>query len=162
MVVLLLMGMFVLLSTGVLALGISVYNNTTDVSSENYTHRTALSYIANQVRRGDGGGSIRVADLGGAEALTFRETIGGVPYLTSLYCYDGQLRELFTEEGVQQEIASGVVIMPLAGLDFAEGGGSVKVTATDGAGRSRSLLLTPRSGMSGAGAPAAGTSGGGS
>jgi hypothetical protein len=42
-VVLLLMGMFILLSVGVMVLGISVYNNTNKLSADNYAQRTVLS-----------------------------------------------------------------------------------------------------------------------
>ncbi|MDR0425239.1 MAG: DUF4860 domain-containing protein [Clostridiales Family XIII bacterium] len=146
-VVLLLIGIFVLLATGVLTLGVSVYNNTTVSASENYTHRTALSYIANQVRRGDTAGGIEVRSLDGVDALALRSEIGGTGYITYLYCYDGQLRELFTEEGVEQELASGTVVMPLAELGFSLDGGNIDVTATDGAGNARSLILSPRSGV---------------
>jgi hypothetical protein len=149
-VVLLLMGMFVLLAIGVLILGISVYNNTNDLSSRNYAERTALSYISNQLRRADANGDIESREIGGAEALVFTQDFDGVNYLTCLYCYDGQLRELFTEEGSVQEAASGVPIMPLAGLSFKFSDGAITVTiTTDETGNSRSLILAPRSGLSG-------------
>ncbi|MDR1134741.1 MAG: DUF4860 domain-containing protein [Clostridiales Family XIII bacterium] len=150
-IILLLIGMFVLLSTGVLVLGISVYNNTTESASVNYTHRTALSYIANQLRRGDTGGGVEIRDLGDVKALAFKTGIDDVGYVTCLYCYDGQLRELFTEDGIEQELASGVIIMPLSGLDFEIQDENIRVTVTDDAGLERSLILSPRSGISGGG-----------
>jgi hypothetical protein len=149
LVVLLLIGMFVLLSTGVLVLGISVYNNTNRVSSENFLHRTALSYVANQIRRSDAGGGIEVRELEGTEALVFRQNFDGTDYLTWLYCYDGQLRELFSEEGFEQALSSGTEIMPLESLSFAIEGGTIDVTVTEENGDSRSLILSPRSGING-------------
>ncbi|MDR2133416.1 MAG: DUF4860 domain-containing protein [Clostridiales Family XIII bacterium] len=147
-VVLLLMGMFVLLSVGVMVLGISVYNNTTELSADNYARRTVLSYIANQVRRGDAGG-VEARDIGGAEALVFRQDFGGTEYLTCLYAYDGELRELFAEDAEEQELASGVPIMPVADLSFEMRGGMIEVTVTETSGERLSLFLTPRSGVKG-------------
>ena len=149
-VVLLLMGMFVLLSAGVLVLGISVYNNTNNMSSENYAERTALSYISNQLRRGDARGGIELRSIGGAEAVVFVQEFDGTDYLTCLYCYDGQLRELFMEEGDVQEAASGVPIMPLSDLSFELRDDTINVTiTTDETGNSRSLIFAPRSGLGG-------------
>ncbi|MDR2355489.1 MAG: DUF4860 domain-containing protein [Clostridiales Family XIII bacterium] len=149
-VVLLLMGMFVLLSIGVMVLGISVYNNTNKLSSENYAQRTVLSYIANQVRRGDTGGGIEVRDIDGVRALVFRQDFDGTDYLTCLYAHDGELRELFTEDGSEQELASGVPIMPVTGLSFAIRDGLIEVQVTDEASEvPQSLLLSPRSGVNG-------------
>jgi hypothetical protein len=148
-VVLLLMGMFILLSIGVMVLGISVYNNTNKLSSDNYEQRTVLSYIANQVRRGDINGGVEVREFDGVEALVFRQEFDGSEYLTCLYAYDGELRELFTEDGLEQELASGVPIMPIADLSFDIRDGQIDVTVTDGDGGIRSLILAPRSGVNG-------------
>ena len=149
-VVLLLMGMFVLLSVGIMVLGISVYNNTNELSSENYARRTALSYIANQMRRGDVQGGVELRDIDGTRALVFRQDFDGTDYLTCLYAYDGELRELFTEDGTEQELASGVPVMPVSDLAFEAKNGSIEVWVTDEtSGESQSLLLTPRSGLNG-------------
>ena len=37
--------------------------------------------------------------FGGGDALVLAEPTGGSSYVTLLYCYDGQLRELYVEEG---------------------------------------------------------------
>lgn len=141
-------GLFVLLSVGVLALGISVYNGTNRTSASNYFQRTALSYVANQVRLGDSRGGVEVRDLKGMSALALKSEIDGIGYVTLLYCYGGQLREMFTEEGLEQEPESGVPIMPVAAMSFEAAGDSVDVIAIDGGGQRARLVLTPRSGLS--------------
>jgi hypothetical protein len=148
-VVLLLMGMFILLSIGVMVLGISVYNNTNKLSADNYAQRTVLSYIANQIRRGDVSGGVEVREIEGAQALVLRQDFDGSAYLTCLYAYDGELRELFTEEGFEQELASGVSIMPVDDLSFELRNGMVEVEITEPSGETSSLILTPRSGVNG-------------
>jgi hypothetical protein len=145
--VLLLMGMFVLLSVGVMVLGISVYNNTNKLSADNYAQRTVLSYIANQVRRGDASGGVEVRDIDGTRALVFRQDFDGSDYLTCLYAHEGALRELFTEDGSEQELSSGISIMPVADLSFELRDGLIDVTVTETSGEVRNLILTPRSGV---------------
>jgi hypothetical protein len=144
---LILAGMFVLLSVGVLALGISVYNSANQASARNYSQRTALSYVANQIRLGDSRGGMEIRDLNGVSALALRSEIDGEAYVTLLYCYDGQLREMFTEDGLEQEPSSGVAIMPVREMGFAASGGSVHIAVTDAEGRREALVLTPRSGI---------------
>jgi hypothetical protein len=141
--------MFVMLAVGVLVLGISVFNNTNKVSTENYMQRTALSYIANQVRLGDSLDSIDIRDIDGVSALAISQDIDGMAYSTLLYCFEGQLKEMFTEEGLEQELSSGVTIMPLQALYFEEAGKSIKVVVTNDYGITDSLTLSPRSGMTG-------------
>jgi hypothetical protein len=149
-VVLLLMGMFVLLSIGVMVLGISVYNNTNRLSADNYAQRTVLSYIANQVRRGDAQGGIETREIDGVRALVFRQSFDGSDYLTCLYAYDGALRELFTEDGSEQELASGVSVMPVTDVSFEmRGGRLIEVTVTETSGDVQNLILAPRSGVNG-------------
>jgi hypothetical protein len=148
-VVLLLMGMFILLSIGVMVLGISVYNNTNKLSADNYAQRTVLSYIANQIRRGDVDGGVEVREIEGTSALVLRQDFGDSAYLTCLYAYDGELRELFTEEGFEQELASGVSIMPVKDLSFELRSGMIEVEVTEPSGETRNLILTPRSGVKG-------------
>lgn len=112
----------------------------------NALQRTALSYVSNQVRRGDAGG-VAVMDFGGVPALRLRETgADGTVYVTLIYCYDGQLRELYTEEGSGLTAADGLPILELDQLDLTVSGPLLHVTAREGAS-SWSTVLAPRTGV---------------
>ena len=60
---------------------------------------TALQYVAAKARQGDREGGVAVGSLTERDALVLAETIDGSCYETWIYCYDGYLRELFTEQG---------------------------------------------------------------
>jgi hypothetical protein len=126
--------LFLLLAMGLTLLGSGVYRGTVAAADENDACRTALSYLANQVRRGDTAGGVVVGALDGVPAVALSE---GEDYVTYLYCYDGQLRELYTQRGSGLTPADGLAILPLDELvisldgpllTFTAGGSSVSVS----------------------------------
>lgn len=136
--------LFFLLAMGVVLLGSGIYRDAAAASDENFTHRTALSYVINQVRRGDVAGGVTLGSFGGGDALFLRE--GG--YTTILYCYDGQLRELYMEDGLDLTPEDGTAILPLAALEIAPKDGCLRVTATGEDGARYTADLSPRCGWS--------------
>lgn len=144
--VLCLAGLFFLLAMGVALLGSNLYRAVAADSDGNYAHRTALSYVVNQLRRGDNGG-IAVGEFEGVGAVRTTETLDdGSVYVTLIYCCDGQLRELYMEEGTGLMPGDGIPLMPLDSLDFSLENGLLTVTA--GSGEERwSVSLSPRAGI---------------
>ncbi|MCC8122607.1 MAG: DUF4860 domain-containing protein [Oscillospiraceae bacterium] len=110
--VVLLCGLFFLFAVSVILLGSDLYRNMVDDTDERYTQRTALSYLVNQVRRGDVAGGVSVESFGGSDALVLREN----GYITRLYCYNGQLYELYTEEGLEFAPEDGIAVLALTSL----------------------------------------------
>lgn len=146
-IVVCLVGLYFVLAVGVTLLGSSIYRAVAVSADENSTHRTALSYVANQVRRGDAE-SVAVGSFGGYDALRLSETTeGGYVYVTYIYCYEGSLRELYTEEGSGLMPEDGTALISLAQLDFQVQDGLISVTAGDSAGHVWSLKLYPKNGI---------------
>lgn len=134
--------LFFLLAIGVVLLGSGVYRGTAAAADENFTHRTALGYLTNQIRRGDVAGGLSLGSFGGGDALFLREN----GYVTILYCYEGQLLELFAEEGLDLPPDAGMAILPLASLTLEPGGDCLRITVTDGDGTAHFADLAPRCG----------------
>ena len=137
--------LFFLLAMGIVLLGSGVYRGAVAAADENYIHRTALSYLVNQVRRGDAAGGVSLGSFGGADALYLREA----GYVTVLYCYDGQLRELYAEEGLEFAPEDGAAVLPLASLALEGGDGVITITAEDADGTVYTAGVAPRSGYTG-------------
>ena len=136
--VLVLCALYCLLAMGVTLFGSSVYRGAVSASDENYLHRTALSYLVNQVRRSDSAGAVQVGSLDGCDAVALWEG----DYVTYLYCYGGQLRELYTAPDAGLGAGDGVPILPLDRLDvswdgrlltFTAGGAPVSISPRCGA-----------------------------
>lgn len=140
-----------LTAVGMTLLGSSVYHKTAQASAENYTSRTALSYVAHQVRHCDRTGGIEVGEFHGADALLLYQTFAGddTRYVTQLYYYDGYLRELFTEEGVTLDPDAGIPLIAMRSMLITESpeGQFITVHITSEDGEQGSLALAPRSGI---------------
>ena len=94
-----LFGVFAACITAVLLTGAGAYRRLTERDNNAYDRRTALQYVAAKARQGDREGGVAVGSLTERDALVLAETIDGSCYETWIYCYDGYLRELFTEQG---------------------------------------------------------------
>ena len=149
MMALLLCAMFFLLCATLTLSGGRLYAQTADASSVNYQSRTALSYLVNQIRQGDRvDGGIAVTSFGGQDAVCIREQLEGCSFLTLLYCYDGQLRELFMEEGTGLQPGDGTPLLPLDGLSVTARDGVMTLTVTlPEQGATRQVSLAPRCGI---------------
>ena len=133
--------LFLLLAMGTALLSSSVYRQTAQAGQDNSLQRTALSYLANQIRRGDGAG-LQAGYFGGAGALVIPEG----EYLTVIYCYDGALRELYTARGSGLGPADGVAILALDSLEIGVEGPLLTLTVRSGQAEHR-LCLAPRGGV---------------
>lgn len=135
--------LFFLLAMGITLMGSSVYRGIAAASDTQYTVRTAASYLANQVRQGDRAGSVFVTSFGDGDALLLRDGT----YYTLLYCYEGQLRELYAETGSGMTAADGLPILALDALDISVDGSLVSLSIAGGEAET-SLSLSPRCGVS--------------
>ena len=124
----------------VLMLGASIYQNMTEVSREGQDERTALSYIRTKVRTNDEHGRFYVSEFGGIPALVYDEEFGDRTFRTSIFHYEGSLRELFTDADLDFMPSAGIELLPLDEIDFDDlGNGLIRITTG-----TKSLLLYPR------------------
>lgn len=141
--VLALVAVFFLLAMGITILGSGVYRSTVSSSEENYIRRTALSYLVNQIRRGDELGGVAVGSFGGGDAVVLIEA----GYVTYLYCWDGQLRELYMEENAGLTAQDGLPVLPVSSLSVTPEDGCILITVTGENGASCSVKITPHCGV---------------
>lgn len=139
-------GLFAVLAMGVTLLAAGVYRTVTVQGDRNDTRRTALSYLVNQTRRADQMGGIEVTDFGG-DALELSEEVDGVTYVTLIYCYEGQLRELYMEADAGLGPEEGIPILKLKNLKISTENKQITFTITDGEGDISSASITPQCGF---------------
>lgn len=85
----------------VLLTGASSYKGIVATMEEHYEERTALSYIEAKAHHYDLDGAIAVGQYADQNALQLQEKVNGRSYSTWIYYYDGYVRELFCEDGLQ-------------------------------------------------------------
>lgn len=112
---------FTLSALVLVTLGASVYRQTVSYMDDNYTARTAYSYLTEKVRQNDLYDSISLGQLEGTDALVLTRDINDTTYATYLYLHEGSLRELFMRQGSDigtDPLSAGREIMPLTGWEL--------------------------------------------
>lgn len=107
---------FTLSALVLVILGANVYKQTVSYMDENYTARTAYSYLTEKVRQNDLYDSVSIGELEGTTALVLTQEINDTTYATYLYLHEGSLRELFMRQGSDigsDPLSAGQEILPL-------------------------------------------------
>lgn len=68
--------LFFLLAMGITLMGSSVYRSTAAASDAHYTARTAVSYLANQLRQGDRTGSVTASGEDASGSVSYAPRCG--------------------------------------------------------------------------------------
>ena len=142
---------FFIFAIGIAIISGGVYNGVVRTSDANFTNRTAISYLINQVRRCDTEDGIRVDTFGQSDAIFLTQAEGDSLYTTCLYLYDGQITELYYEEGFPLLPEDGVAILPANGLEISldNDGKSIRFAVLDQEGASTTSVITPYCGVEG-------------
>lgn len=106
----------------VLLAGAGAYRNIAGQMEEQYTERTCLAYLDAKVRHYDRMDLVQVEPFGEGDALALYENIGDVRYKTIIYYYDGYVRELFFEDGLEFHPEDGEIILPACELQVSRVG----------------------------------------
>lgn len=72
---------------------------------------TAQTLVLQKLRSYDSG-AVSVGKQGDTDYLGFSDTIDGESYITYIYCYDGELRELFVESSAPFIAENGITLFP--------------------------------------------------
>jgi hypothetical protein len=131
----------------VLMVGAESYNDVTDSMVDNYTERTGVGYIAEKIRHFDTADGIETGTFDNQNALIIYKNIDGSMYATYIYCYDGYIRELFTETDNKLSADAGEEIIAAAGFKAETVSEDlIKVTCIMDDGSEPYIILHPRCG----------------
>lgn len=78
--------------------GASIYEKTAAGLQENYTVRTAVSYLQEKVRECGDTSQITVHEIDGRQVLAIDSDVEGELYVSYIYQENGKLKELFTRK----------------------------------------------------------------
>ncbi len=108
--VFLLLGVFAVFSTLMVLLSAQFYRTSVDQTRLHNERRVLCSYLMNVVRGNDAADAVRITQIDGIDVLALGMEEDGERYETRIYCYDGALRELFTDASQPFEPDYGEVI----------------------------------------------------
>lgn len=144
LIALLLFGVFAVCVLAVLLTGADAYRRLTDRDQNAFDRRTAVQYLATRVRQADGG--VAVESFDGVTALKLDAESS---YPTWLYCWNGQLMELYCYYEERPGPEDGSALMALEDLDVELEDGLLTLRVTRTGGETDTLLLSLRSGEGG-------------
>ncbi len=145
LLVLVLFGVFAICILAVLLTGAGAYKRLVERQQGTYGTRTVPQYIATKVRQADTQGAVRIGDFGGVEALELTDWMSEKEYITRIYCYDGYLRELFSEAKGEFSPEDGECILEAEQVDFSMEENCLYVAVTDAEGEKTEFKLALRS-----------------
>lgn len=108
--------LFLIAALLAVTLGSGVYGGIQDRTEETAEVRTLSAYLHQKVSTCEG--PVSVTDFEGCSALLLPMEAGGKTYVTKLYVYDGELRELFFEEGASIPPEEGTPVESCASMTF--------------------------------------------
>ena len=118
--VLSLMCVFAICGLLVIYIGINVYRNTATNIEMAYSQRTALSYLAKQIRQNDRTDGVRISEVEGQDALQIRIVKDEQVFYKYIYCYDGYLCELYAKDDFEPTLTAGQQLVQLEGFTIAD------------------------------------------
>ena len=131
---------FTISALTVILLAARIYQSTTDDS------HTALSYLTEKLRQNDREDGIFLDKFDGTQAVVLRQETADASYLTYLYAWDGQLRELYVKEGTTLSPSAGKSILPVKEFSVEETENQViTFRCTDTSGKTATAVYTIRS-----------------
>ncbi|MBP1737217.1 MAG: hypothetical protein H6Q60_1098 [Oscillospiraceae bacterium] len=134
--------LFVLVAMGILLAVTGVYRSVTDKTDTHFTQYTAVSYVLNQLRRGDAENAFSIVAFGDGDALQMEEQDG---YRTLLYCWNGSLMELYTGNMLELTPDAGESLLSAQTLALTYENNLLTVTVTNDDGTVSTVSYAPRS-----------------
>lgn len=123
---LLLFAIFAISVLLVLLSGGRIYKGVVDDMTEHYQGRTSISYIVTKLRHCDSEDAVAIEQYGDSDALMLTESgSDGKRYVTTIYLYDGTVREQYNEEGKQFAPETGTAIVDVKSIHFSFANGNM-------------------------------------
>ena len=132
--------LFVIFTTCILTVlltGADIYKKISQRDQNSFQRRTAVQYLTTRLRQSDIDGAVFVEN----NTLFLREELNGRTYYTRIYCRDGYLCELFSEEGVEIPPQFGTPILALNALHFTQQGNVLTIEIEHADTTTETLIL---------------------
>jgi hypothetical protein len=124
-------------------LSASTYQAQNETTTTGQSERIILSYVRTKIREADALNAVSVGSHHGINTLIISETLGGREYVTYVYHYDGWVREIFFEYGLEFLPGDGIAVMAAGSLWFEElQNGLLRVVTETG-----KMYISPRGGV---------------
>lgn len=116
----------------VVFIGINVYKNTADNMEEAFSERTAMAFVAKQVRQNDRTDGVYVDEIDGQATLVLVDEQGDSTFCQYIYYYDGYLCALYAKDDYEPSLTAGQALLAIEGFDVVQNdNGTLTITVLD-------------------------------
>lgn len=144
-----LFGIFAVSAVVVMLIGISVYRDTVSNLNNHFSNRTASAYVTQKIRQNNSDGRVAAGEIEGLPAVVIAGEGTAANTTTYIYCYDGQLMELYIRNGTDANPQSGQEITEIKSLNVEDAGNNIlRLTIVDSSGNTEvsCIRLCPAAG----------------
>ena len=141
MFVYLLLGLFALVCTLAVLLGVGFYRSVAATAERNAEERIAGSFLRSMVASRAACGGVYVEPFEGSDVIVLPETIDGEELVTRIYCRGGMLLECFGYMEDEFDPELGEPVCSAERLEAVAGNGLLKVTVFTLDGGARSIAV---------------------
>lgn len=125
-----------------LAAGVRIYKDVSAVMEEQYTSRTAMSYLTTRLHQSDAAGAVELGELAGTPAIVIHRSVDGEDYVTFVYCHEGYITELFCPASESLLPSDGLRVVPALSLELSLEGDLMRIDCeTDGGAETAYVAL---------------------
>lgn len=111
---------FAVSSLAVIVISSDAYRSISARTKENSSARTTLSYLAQKIRQNDVNDGISLQEIGGTDVLALKQLYGDSYYITYIYEYEHEIRELFIKENADFTLQDGKFIAKVKDFSIQE------------------------------------------
>ena len=116
--VLLILCIFSVAILSVLLTGAGSYKNITERDRASQKDQIEVLYISNKLFQAESAESVHIDADSGIDILSIDSFEGGQPHITRVYCYDGWLRELYSDAQYDFDPSDGEKLARMDNLEF--------------------------------------------
>lgn len=121
--------------------GARIYEETALGLQENYTVRTAVSYLKEKIRECGSDSEMEILDLEGRQVLVIREEIKGERYGTYIYLEEGKLKELYIKDNNFSGLCGGQPLVELDSFSASVAGENIVLFEVGRKGQTESVYI---------------------
>ncbi len=144
--VLSLLCLFAICGLLVVFIGIQVYKDTASNIETTFSGRTAISFVAKQIRQNDRENGVTIQTINGESVLVLQEEKEGTIFCKYIYTYDGYLCELYAKKEFEPVLTAGQDLVLINDFLVVENEDkTITITIEDNQGVSHSLLMALQS-----------------
>lgn len=113
-----LFGIFVISAIALISIGAQIYSKNMTNMNGNFNSRTAVAYVVEKVRQSDSENTLSLDHFEDIPAISIKNTVNSIDYITYIYQYGAELKELTVRADIPLSPSAGQTITEISDLQL--------------------------------------------